>query len=117
MNKIIFIYIYIFIYLFYVYKYIYMDKEKFLEIFNNIYDKLLKNEDKQKLLNKLNQILIYQQDNLIYRCKYCNVEFKKRNIYQHNNGKKHKDIVDYMSKFKIIKQNNINDEDDDEFLP
>jgi hypothetical protein len=31
-----------------------MDKEKFLEIFNNIYDKLLKNEDKQKLLNKLN---------------------------------------------------------------
>jgi len=31
-----------------------MDKENFLEIFNKIYDKLLKNEDKQKLLNKLN---------------------------------------------------------------
>ncbi len=89
-----------------------MNKEIFLEIFNNIYDKLLKYEDKQKLLNKLNQILIYQQDNIIYRCKYCNVEVKKRNTNQHNNGKRHKDIIEYMSKFKIIKQNNINDDDD-----
>jgi hypothetical protein len=77
-----------------------MNKDLFIENLNLLYDKLTSKE-KNNLIDKLNQHIIYENNkikelnilseklNKIYNCPYCLINLKYKNISQHNNSNRH----------------------------
>jgi len=77
-----------------------MNKDLFIENLNLLYDKLTSKE-KNNLIDKLNQHIIYENNkikelnilseklNKTHICPYCLITVKYKNISQHNNSNRH----------------------------
>ena len=98
-----------------------MNKDLFIQNLNLLCDNLC-NKKQDELINKLNQFIIYENNkikeynilseklNKIHVCPYCLIKLKYKNISQHNNSNKHKEMKLYYNKINYIKQDKSDDE-------